>query len=232
MAKLLLLQGPGQNPALKKHYQWHVVRCPEEEDITEIWAIIHYCCQFYRTNVSVTQPRPHGSDASRSSQPWKSRTGTFMLGTSWGQGHHQRLPQTKLKCPARAQICVTLYLSQKCFFSSIFNWKPWLCFSQWGDLVPTSLSWLHPRVFPQAAPPSGVCTGALGLSLMLQTIWYRQHQSASLRQGLIINSGIFQILTHFSLNNLILLLSTTKLALLHFLQYFKSDLAASKISHV
>lgn len=121
----------------------------------------------------------------------------------------------------------------KVLFLLHLSLKPWLCFSPWGDLVPTCIcSWLHPHVFPPSCFPIRVSTGTLRLSLMLQTIWYRQHQSASLRQGLIINSGIFQILTHFSLNNPILLLLHTKLVLLHHLQYFKSDLAAPKISHM
>lgn len=116
VAKLLLLQGPGQNPALKKHYQWHVVRCHEEEDITEIWAIIHYCCQFYRTNVSIKQPRPRVSDASRSSQPWKSRSGTLMLGTSWGQGHHWGSPQTRAQMPCQSSnLCHFISFSKVLF---------------------------------------------------------------------------------------------------------------------
>lgn len=102
MAKQLLLQGPGQNPALKEHYQWHVVRCPEEKDITEIWAIIYHCCQFYRTDVSITQPRPRISGASRSSQPWQSRSGTPMLGTGWGQGHQWGWAQTRAQMPCQS----------------------------------------------------------------------------------------------------------------------------------
>lgn len=179
MARLLLLQGPGQNPALKMHYQWHVVRCPEEEDIAEIWAIIHYCCQFYRTNVSLTQPRPRVSDASRSSQPWKSRPGTLRLGTSWGQGHHWGPPQTGAQVPWQSSnLCNFISFPKVLFLPPPLSESPDCAFPNEVTWCSHASSGCTLTFSPQAASPSGVFTGALGLSLMLQTIWYRQHHSA------------------------------------------------------
>lgn len=83
----------------------------------------------------------------------------------------------------------------------------------------------HPQAAPPTVPPRSYrITVALPRAAVLLShlAWAhcRQHQAASFRQGLVANSGIFQILTHFSLNNTILFLLPIKLALFYLLQYF------------
>lgn len=103
------------------------------DDVTEIWAIIHHCCQFYRTSVSIAQVE---SGVSRASRLWESRSGSLVLAPA---GNKVITKCCQGQAPPNSSHLHHFTSSPSWLFLPLLvNWSPWLCppHPQWPGVHP------------------------------------------------------------------------------------------------